>query len=428
MPKPRLSILLVTGPSSVGKSFVTEHLLAVDYVVTTAKMDRFYGKALRTAGISPGPDRGIYNIAAEAGKVRDGTYPPDKAKEILGAVERLVHKHLQNAHGMGVSAVFEGYTLRFRDEVEIILRAAREVTGEDATVTRVLLAPERNEWNHFRAMRPRKTVRVRLEASEKRHARAMELPEPVPGVTDRRVENADEVREIADSTLARHKWHQSFSLGPVTTVGPSKTQDKVDLIQTDDVLRKRVVDLCCATGVVAIMLKVRGATEVVGIEMNPRHYCKGLELQKVLARNSELDPIIDLRLGDVRELLPAAGEFDTAVMLGALHYFEDYASMLGLVASAAKSYAYIEFNFSEREHTTEDAPDGVRAYIRQSGNTIYMANRRTVEQLIGAAMPGFVVEARNPVSAPGGRKLVSQREIWRLARTLIPSGSRAPVE
>ena len=151
MAKPQLPTLLVTGPSSAGKSFVTERMLAVDYVVKTAKMDRFYSKALRNSGISPGSDRGFYNIAAEAAKLRDGTYPPETAKEVLLGVEKLVHKHLQNAHAMGVGAVFEGYTLRFRDEVETICRGVRQVGGEPATVVRVLLAPEREQWNHFRS-------------------------------------------------------------------------------------------------------------------------------------------------------------------------------------------------------------------------------------------------------------------------------------
>ena len=116
-------------------------------------------------------------------------------------------------------------------------------------------------------------------------------------------------------------------------------------------------------------------------------------------------------------MLPTLGRFDTGVMLGALHYFEDYAGMLGLIASAVDGCAYVEFNFSEREHDTANAPDGVQAYVRQSGNVIYMANRPSVERLIAEAMPGFVIEDRRPISAPGGRKLVSQREIWRMRRS-----------
>jgi hypothetical protein len=408
--------LLVTGPSSSGKSFVTERLLAIDYAVSTAKVDRFYAKALRKAGLPPSRENGMYSIAKEAVKLRNGTYPEDRVERFFQIYSKLVRKHLQAAADMGVSAVLEGYTLSFPDEAEVVRRLAGKVGGRKASVVRVSLAPSLDEWNRNRAGRKRRVVRTNTVADGELYERAMRAPEPVTGVVDMRVERAEEVETIADSVLPRHKWHQRFTLGPVSTRGPSDSHDKFEVIQPADIEGKRVVDLCCATGVIAIMSKAAGASEVAGIELNPRHYCKGLELQKVLARNTELDPIIDLRLGDVREVLPTLGMFDTGVLFGALHYFDDYAGMLGLMASAVDGAAYVEFNFAEAEHDTASAPDGVQAYVRKSGNTIYMANRPSVERLIEEAMPGFVVEDRRPISAPG-RKLVSQREIWRLRRS-----------
>ena len=409
---------LITGPPSAGKSYVTERVLAIDYSVATAKMDRFYSKGLRAAGIEPTREAGIFNIAQEADKVRNGGYPPEVSRLVLDKVRRLVRRHLANASRLGVGAVFEGYTLTFREDVEMIRACAERLAGAPPKMVRVHLTPPLEDWNRNRAIRPRKTAAVETQADERRYQRAIAPPDPVDGVVDLPAASADEVRAIADAWLRRYKWHQGFELGPVSTRGPSTTKDKLAVIEPEDVVGRRAVDLCCATGAVAIMLKIAGAREVAGIELNPKQYCKGLELQKVLARNTDLDPIVALHLGDVREVLPGLGRFDTAVMLGALHYFADYAGMLALVASAVDGAAYIEFNFREGDLDTAGAADGVHAYTRPSGNTIHLSNRRTVERLIGEAMPGFAIEARTPVSAPA-RKVVFEREIWRMRRRAL---------
>ena len=53
-------------------------------------------------------------------------------------------------------------------------------------------------------------------------------------------------------------------------------------------------------------------------------------------------------------------------MLGALHYFEDYTGMLGLIASAVTAAPMSSSTF-RAEHDTANAPDGVQTYVRQSG-------------------------------------------------------------
>jgi SAM-dependent methyltransferase len=188
-------------------------------------------------------------------------------------------------------------------------------------------------------------------------------------------------------------------------------------VLASDLEGRTVLDLACATGAHAIHAKQRGAAQVVGVERDKRRYAKALELKKVVIRHSDVDARVDVRLGDVRELLPTLGRFDTLMFFGVIHYFEDYEAVLAELAAATKDVMYVEFAFSEGDHDTAGAPGRISAYTRpKSGTVIYMGDRDAVAGAIASAIPEFLVEERTLISPPGR---TSQREIWRLRRRAL---------
>ena len=418
---PPLKLVLICGAGSTGKTHVTERVLAIDYDVSTARADRFYERAIEVAGV-PRPD-GMLHLGQEARKLRTSTYDEAAVGRFWIAYEDLVRQHLRNAIEWGVTPVLEGFTLGYADEATRIAAVARELSGSGVEVFRVQLRPSLKRWNRNRSSKVRwRDGLVLSPAKRSSYERSMAAaaPEPVPGIGDRVVEDSGgELEWVMNEVvgLRRHRWYQRVSLGPVETTGPSEAADKSDTVLDRDVEGRRVLDYCCATGVISLLLRQRGAADVVGIDRDPIKYCKGLELRNTLRRHSELDVEVDLRLGDAPEILPTLPPFDTVVFFGALHYFSDYESALDLVANAARESVYVEFNFADSGHDTAEAPDGIHPYTRSRyGETIYLGNRATVERVIARSMPGFEVEDRRAISPPGSR-LRHRREVWRMRRS-----------
>lgn len=413
-----LKIILLCGPTASGKSFATERLLSVNYDVATAKLDSFYRSALEHAGV-PREDGKPYSVFVEAHALREGAaYDQETSERFIAKLDELVQEQIRQASSWGVGLVLEGYTLRFADEVGRIVQAARATCGRKFSVSRVHMRPTLDVWNHNRAeVGKLKGSRINV-AEPAYYERTMGSPEPVEDVEDHTVSDLDELKALVDEViqLRPHKWYQRFELGPISTTGPSDASEKVGTMVEGDVAGRQVLDLCCATGVHAIMIKNRGAAKVVGVEMHPARYCKSLELRKTLLRHSEVDARVTFRFGDISAVLPELRRFDTVAFFGALHYFPDYQAILESVAQTANEAVYIEFCFAEGEHDSADAPGEIRPYTRsRTGTTIYMGDRETVTRTIERAMPDFELEERIPISAPGA-KLVSQREVWRLRR------------
>ncbi len=414
-------LILICGAGSTGKTYATEMVLAIGYDVTTDRADRFYRGAFEAAGIPR--ENGMYHIGREARKLRGGAYDADTVDCFWRAYQDSVRRHLRNAVDWGVTPVIEGFTLAYADEVERVVAVARELAADDVDVFRVQLKPSLKDWNRNRGSKVRWESGLVLSPAKRRaYEQSMEAstPEPVPGVEDRVVADSEAALErlVNDEVgLRPHRWYQRVSLGPIETEGPSEASEKSDAVLDRDVEGRRILDVCCATGVISLLLKQRGAAQVAGVERDPRRYSKALELRNTLKRHSQLDAEVDIRLGDALEVLPTLERFDTAVLFGALHYFSDYERTLGLVASVAADAAYIEFNFADSGHDTAAAPDGIHPYTRSRfGETIYLGNRDTIAEVVARSMPGFRIEERRPISPPGPRNR-HQREVWRMRRS-----------
>jgi len=412
----QLHIVLIHGASGSGKTYATERVLAIDYHVTTCRMDALYAQALEHAGISSrGTDH--HRIHTRAHELREGVYDARTAGTFFAKLAELIQRRVGEAHAWRVAIVFEGYTLRFPDEVMLVRSAAEAIAGDEFTISRIHLRPTPKDLSRNRAAklqrRLRREVKARI-AMKGRRARELGPPEPVEGVDDYSAADLDEVHSLADDRLKLRpfKWYQRFKLGPVRSTGRIDAAEKLGIVGDGDLIGRDVLDICCNTGVHAIMAKDRGAARVVGVERNPRSYCKALELRKVLHRHAGVDGDVTFLLADAAEILPGLGRFDTVLFFGALHYFVDYQRMLRSVAAATAGAAYVEFTFSEGGLDTAAAPGAVRPWVRKTGKTIYMGDRDAIVETVEAAMPDFTIEARTPVT-----RRASDREIWRLRRT-----------
>ena len=419
-----LKIVLLHGISGSGKTFATERLFAIDYQVATCRMDKLYSEALEHAGV-PRPDRG-YGIYRWARSLHGGECDPGTSAAFFGKLSELIQERLREAYEWRVSMVFEGYSLKFPDEVRMVRHAAEAIAGSFG-IFRLQLTPTAVDVDRNRAAKGRRhrgddarieDVDAGAEGAEGDDADgghgATLPPEPVEGVVDYSAADLDQIRELADERieLRRHRWYQDFTLGPVSTGGRIESSAKLDVVLSEDLIGKAVIDICCNAGAHAFLAKDRGAARVVGVENNPRNYCKARELTKVLRRDADVDARVQFLLGDVLELLPALGRFDTLLFFGALHYFPDYHQILGFVADAVTEAAYVDFRFSEGRHDTAAEPGAIRPWVRKTGKTIYMGDRETIVATVNEAMPGFEIEERTPMPRRN-----SDREIWRLRRT-----------
>lgn len=407
----RLRVVLLHGVSGSGKTYATERVLALDYHVTTDRMDSLYANALETVGV-PRP-RGGYGVCKWARMLHGGEVEARLTERFFARLSVLVVARLREAQAWRVALVLEGYTLKFPGEVALVREAAEAVAGEGFDLARIQVVPSAEDWRRNRVAKfSRRRGEGRAVAVLDKPYRGREALEAVEGVDDYVAAGVDEVRALADGPLAlrRYQWHQRFTLGPVSARGRVGAAEKLRVVQDRDVVGRSLVDVCCNTGVHALLAKQRGAGKVVGIELNPRNYCKALELRKVVRRHSDLDARVRLLHGDMVEVLPGLGSFDTLLFFGALHYFADYEAVLAAIARATE-VAYVEFAFSEGENDTAAAPGAIRPWVRKTGKTIYMGDREAVAGTVRRAMPGFEIEARTPIT-----RRASDREIWRLRR------------
>lgn len=424
----------------MGKTYLTERVLAMDFNVITDRTDSIYGKARRHAGI-PGQ-----LVIRHPERLRDGSIDADTVEEFFKAFDGRIRGTLGRAKEHAFPAVFEGHSLRLPDEAARVATLAREVLGPETRVIRVVVTKPYDEWidNILRRGETRgeerreelgRAVVERADRYRKRYDELTAPIEPVDGVEDVSVSTGEELSELAENAwqFQRHRWYQGFTVGPITVSGVSDAHEKANALHDEDVIGLDVLDLCCATGAVGMLLKVRGADSVVGIERMRERYIKAVELRKVLARQAGAD-MGDVRFmsGDIFRILPDLEPVDTVVALGILHYFSDYERFLRLVGDKAKRALYIEVlrpdRLPESERTQEDsgevAPNGLIGYKRRDGGTTKWAgDGPTLERIFAAAVPEFELVEQIPTSGLGRSGPDTSREIWRLTRR--PDGTPA---
>lgn len=406
------SVVLLCGPSDVGKSYLTQLVLGLEYNVLTMKLDGAYRRAMVAAGI-PGE-----RVRRAADALRGDRYDDEARDRFWQCWEAEIRAHCAAAGDLGVAAVVEGYPARHSDETARVRAIAADLSGGTARVHRVLVRPTLEDWNTFHRRRVllKHPGRVPVDRDEDFYRRELADLEPVDGVEDHVVDGPAALRKLARRKLGLtpFKWYQSLTAADIRLKGPSDAREKVAAFEQRHVEGRTILDVCCATALVSMLLKDRGARRVDGVEWKPAAYAKAQELQKVLLSRTGIRSRVRLHHGDARTIVPSLGRFDTVFMLGALHYFEDFEDMLRLLGTAASETVYVELLLPDVSGVWDGRP-GLQGYTRASGTTVYAADAASMVEIAERTLPGFELRRRRPTSGVG-KGVDSYREIWTFER------------
>ena len=346
-----------------------------------------------------------------------------------------VAQTLQEHAKWGVPVVLEGASLGFRDEIELVRDEAREVMAAESAqiqIVHVAVQPGHEQWiENLRRRLARRQLPFEPQRFPKReYERRFIGPVQVDGVETRVVTSTADMKRLAeDLEIPRFGFYQGFEIGPLKVKGGISSNEKVETIASQHVVGKAVLDLCCNTAATAILVKNRGARRVVGVERNDAVYRKSQHLREIVAHQADVDTTVELHHGDIFDITPTLGQFDTVLFFATLHYFPDHVKVLRLLNAAARETVYLELSPTDHPESSAGSPSegvstldqtpGVRPYTRASGMAAWLTDSETMKSLIARAMPGFSVVNRAPVSRPPKEDPSAYREVWTLGRESI---------
>lgn len=417
-------LLLISGASAAGKSYMTQHVLGLRFDVVAGRTDALYALASQDLALS--------RDAARAVLLRRGPLLSESLQHRFYEVyEKHLRRTLADQQRWGVPVVLEGVSLGYEDERALVRRVAAEVLGEDVRVVHVAVQPSLKQWiaNLERRFERRKIAFDPAKWTPAKHRSTFRAPTAVEGVENHTVTTPREMRTLAEELeVPKFAFYQGFSAGALTMKGSTNSNEKVDAIDDADVVGRTVLDLCCNSGVSSILTKTRGANRVVGVERNNTVYRKSLQLGEILRWHGDQDPDVTFIHGDMFEVTPTLGRFDTVLMFAAMHYFPDYERILRMIAEAARTAAYIEISPTDHPESCasefpsdvvkKDQTPGVLPYTRAttSGMAAWLTDSQTMTNLVAEHMPGFEVADRRPISKPRKKDPSDYREVWVIRR------------
>jgi hypothetical protein len=412
----------------MGKTYMVERVLSIEYDVFSERADGICNQAARQVGLDE------VGVPATLKALRDGSLPNVAVDAYYQAHDGVVEEIFQEAKKYGVTPVLEGYSLMYAEESESVIRAAKATYGEDAKVIRAFVRADYSDWlAHLvsRATERRRDAIKVAAMSVAQWERRVVPPEQIDGLDERIITSVDELRDlVTDLEIPRHLWYQGFQIGPIEVRAMTNAHEKVATIDSVDIENKSMIDLCCATAVTSFLFKDLGATSVVGIESNPSRVGKAQELAKTLRRQAGFPRQgVKVLLGDAFSLIGSM-EADTVVMLGALHYFEDYHQVLSSIEPASRAAIYIEVLLTDRgKGSSEPAGDdaiSMTSFDRANGSTIYAPDTPTFTRITNEALSDFELVSRVPSQGLGDKGPDTYREVWGFRRTqpaaTTPSG------
>jgi 2-polyprenyl-3-methyl-5-hydroxy-6-metoxy-1,4-benzoquinol methylase len=113
---------------------------------------------------------------------------------------------------------------------------------------------------------------------------------------------------------------------------------------------RRVLDLGCGAGQLALHLARAGAAEVVGVDLSER--------MLALARAERAHPRVTYERAALEEVRFASGRFDLVVSSLALHYVEDYAGLIRRVADWLAPVGVLVYSTEHPIYTARLPDDG----------------------------------------------------------------------
>ena len=412
----------------MGKSYMTERVLALEYEVLTHRVDRTYGRAMRDAGIADA------RMREQSVALRDGTIGDEARDAFFRSYDDHIAHVLRRAARFRLPAVLDGYTLMLPDEVERVARLAAEVLGDNVRVLRLFVRRPYEQWLTNvveRAVWKNKSQIATSALTRSAYERILQAPPSVDGVEDQVVTSVQQLRDLVEEAgFQQHRWYQGFKVGPIEIKGTTDANEKVEALDPSDIVGRSVADLCCCTGVTSILMKIQGAESVQGVELKASRVAKAYEITKTLREQLGIEAKVQVKRGDAIAALDDM-HVDTVAMFGALHYFEDYEGLIAKMGRAAGRAVYLEVLLSDDgKGELNGAPPQSPAptpFTRKHGTTIYVCDTPALKRITELALSDFDLVSRVPVAGHGKIGADSYREVWGFRRRGLEDAPAAGV-
>jgi hypothetical protein len=192
-------IVMVCGPSHVGKTYACEHIIAPRLGAAFLSIDLLYSEAVMRAGMTArtGDHYSVELIRARS-LARDRKWEAGQEKAFFDAYARLIEDAMRAAPG---ALLLDGGTLSREEEARIVLKVARQVHNKTERLIRLWLTPPYQQWLANRIKRQaslgvatEKIANLVESTYEKRREAAQ--PPPVRGISDLRVSTPTELDRI----------------------------------------------------------------------------------------------------------------------------------------------------------------------------------------------------------------------------------------
>lgn len=155
-------VLLISGGSTMGKSFFAKTVLSAEYGAVYRQVDNIYTAAVNDArmvlgdtAVADGSDAAKRQSERDARRrARDRKWPDDETKSrFFASFKKQIRKVCREGYENNIAVVIEGGTLRKKEEVELVARCAREVLGPDARLIRITIEVPYDRWLQNRVQR-----------------------------------------------------------------------------------------------------------------------------------------------------------------------------------------------------------------------------------------------------------------------------------
>jgi SAM-dependent methyltransferase len=148
-------------------------------------------------------------------------------------------------------------------------------------------------------------------------------------------------KEEYKAWVLEQDWYQTIELpSGITTPGKFPTQLRTPVFDTIDFKGKSVLDVGCNSGQHSFLAKVRGATRVVGVDVDE----KRLNQARVLAEQEKLEATFEK--GSIFDLAKY-GQFDVVLCIAVLTEIEDFFGAVAELKKVIGEKAYIELALAE---------------------------------------------------------------------------------
>lgn len=203
-------VLLVSGGSTMGKSFFAKTVLSTEYGAVYRQVDNIYTAAVNDAKMVIG-DIAVADVSDSAKRhaerdarrrARDRKWPNEEAKSrFFASFKKQIRKVCREGHQNNTAVVIEGGTLRKKEEVELVARCARDVHGPDARLIRVTVEVPYDRWLQNRVHRMLKsgvetTFLKKLSPDTYAAEAKAATPKPHRDVIDHKVRNLEDLHSL----------------------------------------------------------------------------------------------------------------------------------------------------------------------------------------------------------------------------------------